>query len=61
MKVGDLVKVKMEYTALYPEENPYGIIVKVKGAFAQAVWLHRGKAILGILTLMECFEIISEA
>jgi hypothetical protein len=61
MKVGDLVKVKMEYTALDPEENPYGIIVEVRGAFAQAMWLHKGNAVLGILTLMECFEVISEA
>jgi len=61
VKTGDLVKVKEEYSTLNPEENPYGIIVEVEDLCAQAVWIYKGNAILGILTHMEYFEIISEA
>lgn len=61
MKVGDLVKVKLQYTALEPEEIPYGIVVEVRDDFAQAMWLYQGKAMLGNLTLKKIFEVISEA
>ena len=61
MKVGDLVKVKLQYTALEPEEIPYGIVVEVRDDFAQAIWLYQGKPMLGNLTLKKIFEVISEA
>jgi len=61
MKVGDLIKLKIQYAAEPKEKRPYGIVIEVDGDYAEIIWLRKNLVVLNFFELIDFHEVISEA